>query len=348
MNSLPSKPLITTIIPTYQRPKLLQRAIHSVLNQTYPKFQVRVYDNASGDETAAVVTDLTKQDPRVKYHCHPQNMGAIQNFNYGMKQVTTPYFSLLSDDNTLLPHFFEDAINMLNRNQKAILYAGQTIRVNERGQKIAGSLDRWSPGLVFPPNGLLHIMEKGVPNWESVLFRTEVINSVGLLNPYFYGSVDQDFMMRIAGKHIFYISKTPHALFLCHNNSWTVNRDLNEVISTLRKRMEQWFQNEELSKNLKGRLKRASDAKVKNAIYRHVYRKCIIGKDTAAIATAMELMKKELGLSFKPLAAIVVAKVANYNRFLKGLVSTSVHWYLQPKITIRNFLRTIKVSNRYK
>ena len=34
------KPLITTIIPTYRRPKLLQRAIKSVLNQTYPHFQV--------------------------------------------------------------------------------------------------------------------------------------------------------------------------------------------------------------------------------------------------------------------------------------------------------------------
>ncbi|RKX41747.1 MAG: glycosyltransferase family 2 protein, partial [Thermotogae bacterium] len=72
MNHKISKPLITTIIPTYRRPKLLQRAIKSVLNQTYPHFQVCVYDNASGDETAEVVAEFAKKDPRVKYYCHPK------------------------------------------------------------------------------------------------------------------------------------------------------------------------------------------------------------------------------------------------------------------------------------
>ena len=47
-----NQPLITTIIPTYQRPQLLRCAIQSVLDQTYANFQVCVYDNASGDETA--------------------------------------------------------------------------------------------------------------------------------------------------------------------------------------------------------------------------------------------------------------------------------------------------------
>ena len=73
-----AKPLITTIIPTYRRPKLLRRAIMSVLNQTSPHFQICVYDNASGDETAAVVAEFSKNDPRVKYHCHTENIGAIK------------------------------------------------------------------------------------------------------------------------------------------------------------------------------------------------------------------------------------------------------------------------------
>ncbi len=76
MNDI-AKPLITTIIPTYRRPKLLRRAIKSVLNQTYPHFQVCVYDNASGDETALVVDEIAKADPRVKYYCHSENIGSV-------------------------------------------------------------------------------------------------------------------------------------------------------------------------------------------------------------------------------------------------------------------------------
>ena len=70
-------PQITTIIPTYRRPHLLRRAIQGVLNQTYSDFQVCVYDNASGDETAQVVAEFAARDNRVKYHCHSQNIGAF-------------------------------------------------------------------------------------------------------------------------------------------------------------------------------------------------------------------------------------------------------------------------------
>src|SRR4030042_3564260 len=104
------KPLITTIIPTYRRPKFLQRAIKSILNQTYPYFQVCFSDNASGDETAEVVAKLSQREPRLKYYCHSENIGAIANANYGFERVNTPFFSFLSDDDILLPEFYEIAL----------------------------------------------------------------------------------------------------------------------------------------------------------------------------------------------------------------------------------------------
>jgi glycosyltransferase involved in cell wall biosynthesis len=88
--------MVTTVIATYRRPKPLQRAIKSVSAQTYPHFQVCVYDNASGDETAAVVRELAESDPRVNYCCHTQNMGAFSSFSYGIEQVATPSTIALS------------------------------------------------------------------------------------------------------------------------------------------------------------------------------------------------------------------------------------------------------------
>src|SRR5258708_39787124 len=101
--------LITTIIPTFRRPQLLRRAIQSSLAQSFTDLQVLVLDNASGDETAAVVTKLIKTDGRVKYHCHPENIGGGNNFQYGLQHVTTPFFSILSDDDILLPDFYVTA-----------------------------------------------------------------------------------------------------------------------------------------------------------------------------------------------------------------------------------------------
>ena len=78
MNDI-TKPLITTIIPTYQRPKLLRRAIKSGLNQNYPHFQVCVYDNASGDETETVVREFTAKDSRIQYFRQEKNRGGAFN-----------------------------------------------------------------------------------------------------------------------------------------------------------------------------------------------------------------------------------------------------------------------------
>ena len=50
-----NSPLVTTIITTYRRPRLLRRAIRSALNQTMPRVRVCVYDDRSDDETADVV-----------------------------------------------------------------------------------------------------------------------------------------------------------------------------------------------------------------------------------------------------------------------------------------------------
>ena len=109
--SMGASPLITTIIPTYRRPRLLERAIRSVLRQTYPNFEVHVYDNASGDKTRQIVNELSLQDSRVKYYCHEKNIGAGNNFQYALSKVDTRYFSFLSDDDYLLPDFYKATLS---------------------------------------------------------------------------------------------------------------------------------------------------------------------------------------------------------------------------------------------
>ena len=87
-----SKPLITTIIPTYRRPRLLQRALRSVLAQSYPNFCVCVYDNASGDETERVVREFMKYDSRVQYIQRSENIGAARNFDDAMRRGPHLFF----------------------------------------------------------------------------------------------------------------------------------------------------------------------------------------------------------------------------------------------------------------
>ena len=126
----PSSEVITTVIPTYRRPQLLRRAVLSVLNQTYPHVLVCVYDNASGDDTENVVMDMMKKDARIRYYRHPENIGSYPNFNYGIRHVQTPFFSLLSDDDLLAPQFYEETMKAFQLYPQAMMACMPTLVVD--------------------------------------------------------------------------------------------------------------------------------------------------------------------------------------------------------------------------
>ncbi len=103
-------PLITIILPTFRRPTMLPKAIQSVLDQDFRDFTLSIYDNCSNDETPSVVRRYVEQDERIKYHCHAQNIGAAANYSYALREVRTPFFSFLADDDWLLPNFCSSAL----------------------------------------------------------------------------------------------------------------------------------------------------------------------------------------------------------------------------------------------
>ncbi len=218
-------PLITTIIPTYRRPKLLRRAIYSVLNQTYPHFQVCIYDNASGDETAEIVKELSQKDPRVKYHCHPENIGALANFNYGLERVNTPFFSLLSDDDVILPNFFETALDGFEKFPDAIFSAGSVIAMTDKGHVIGAPLLSWKrDGYFSPPEGLFEISRGNQATITGVLFRKQVIDVFGGIDPEVVAA-DLDLEARLAARFPLVVSKEPCAIFVYHSASGGIIAD---------------------------------------------------------------------------------------------------------------------------
>ncbi len=134
-----SPAVVTTVIPKFRRPRLLKRAIRSALNQTRSELIVSVFDNASGDETPHVIADFMKRDSRVRYFRQPENIGAFRNFEYGMRQVSTPYFSFLSDDDLLVPGLYQEAIEALERESSAMFFcSGDNLREFPREFQGAG------------------------------------------------------------------------------------------------------------------------------------------------------------------------------------------------------------------
>lgn len=207
------KPMITTIIPTYRRPQLLKRAIHSVLRQTYPHFQVCVYDNASGDETASVVAEIAKCDPRVKYYCHAENIGAFNNFQFGLKRVGTPFFSFLADDDFVLPEFYQIALAGFESYPDAMCSVTDVIQLGMHNNILSMALETSTPGFHRPPEGLMELLEHRYGLWTGAVGRTEITEVVGFIDPETSVFIDHDFALRIAARCPFVVSKRPGAVF---------------------------------------------------------------------------------------------------------------------------------------
>lgn len=212
--TITKEPIITTLIPTFRRPDLLRRAIESALNQTFRDLRVCVYDNASGDATADVVRRICEADSRVTYFCHPTNIGAFANFQNALAGVTTKYFSFLSDDDYLLPSFYERAVRQLESRCTAEFYAAKVLHNGPGNRLLKRSLSNWQSGIFTPPSGLEAIAEHGHSEWTGIVFKTKGVLLDGSLREDLGVYADVEFTLRRAAIADYIVDTEPGAVFV--------------------------------------------------------------------------------------------------------------------------------------
>jgi glycosyltransferase involved in cell wall biosynthesis len=339
-----AEPLITVIIPTFRRPKLLRRAILSVLNQTFSAFQVCVYDNASNDDTQKVVTDLAETDSRIKYYCHDQNIGAVANFNYGLKEVDTPFFAFLSDDDLLLPHFFEVAMQSLSSNPDVMFYGGLTIQVEDN--KIIGiSKSGGRFGYFSPPDALLDILNAYGLMWNSIVFRSKVVDRVGLLDVDVGGPADIDFELRVAAHHPVIISNEPSAIYMQHTQSFYARTsDYNLYLPGFKRIINKLMSDESLSLDIRIQIKNRLNAWIA-AILSMLAERASLKGEFDEVSVIAEILKRSCNKKAKVLFLVGRLKLKESSEPAFFLVSWlgRLFWFIfPPHVTHRIKLKRLQ------
>ena len=97
-------PLVSIVIPTYQRPDYFRQALESVLHQTYRNLDIFVTDNSHNDETEEVYKKYFADDPRIRYEHHPE-YNATGNWNRALEydNPEAEYVNWLMDDDLFAP-----------------------------------------------------------------------------------------------------------------------------------------------------------------------------------------------------------------------------------------------------
>jgi glycosyltransferase involved in cell wall biosynthesis len=108
-------PLVSIIIPTYNRAHLIGETLDSVLAQTYPNWECIIVDDGSTDNTDEIVEGYLKRDTRFKYHYRPKDRlkGGNAARNYGFVVSKGEYINWLDSDDILFNEAMELKINSL-------------------------------------------------------------------------------------------------------------------------------------------------------------------------------------------------------------------------------------------
>ncbi len=188
-------PKVSVIIPTYNRAQSLNRAIQSVLDQTYQNFELIVVDDGSKDDIETVIRGFS--DNRIKYFRHDVNLGGSAARNTGIKNSTGKYLAFLDSDDEWLERKLELQVHAVeNRPSDAwsgvycdfILYTNGKSEVVEAVK--CGNLKK----------DLLNL-EVSLCAGSTLLISKSVTDDIGLFDESFKRHQDWEYLVRFFRKY---------------------------------------------------------------------------------------------------------------------------------------------------
>ena len=126
-------PKVSICLPTYNRAGYLRKCIRSILAQSYADLEVIVLDNASSDDTGAVVREF--DDPRLQYHRNERNIGPFGNMNLGISLARGEYICIAHDDDAYLPDFVERVVSLLEANPSMAMAHSAVFETEPNGER---------------------------------------------------------------------------------------------------------------------------------------------------------------------------------------------------------------------
>jgi glycosyltransferase involved in cell wall biosynthesis len=105
-------PVVSAVMPTYNKAQWLQAAIDSVLNQTFTEWELIIVDDGSTDSTPDVLARST--DPRIRVHTLPKNVGRAQARNAAIRSARGRYIAICDSDDISAPTRFEEHVAFLD------------------------------------------------------------------------------------------------------------------------------------------------------------------------------------------------------------------------------------------
>ncbi len=188
------RPLISVIVPTWNsNTRLLDRAIQSVLAQTYDHWEIVVSDDASDRDELRSLEHRHASEPRIRWIHATAREGIAVNTNRGIAAASGDYIAFLDHDDELAPDALYQVAKSLQKRQYGLVYSDEDrMEEDELGRCIHHTpffKPGFDPDLLLSVNYICHL----------VVLRRDVVVAAGGLRAGLEGAQDHDLLLRVAG-----------------------------------------------------------------------------------------------------------------------------------------------------
>jgi glycosyltransferase involved in cell wall biosynthesis len=190
------EPIVSIVMPTFNRMEFLPAAIESVLAQTVPQWELLVADDGSNAETLEYLSGLTR-DERIRLMRLRRSGNAGTARNAGIAAARATWLAFLDSDDLWAPTKLERQLAELRANSECGWSYTAFLMIDANGEPLSSERSRpWTPhgGMIFAQT----VRTTASIRPSSVLARTELVRHIGAFDEAIDCSEDYDLMLRLA------------------------------------------------------------------------------------------------------------------------------------------------------
>lgn len=131
-----SAPLVSVIMPAYNSAGFITDAIRSVIQQSYPHWELIVIDDASTDITISVVKKMIKDDSRISLIQNQQNLGPGSSRNAGIEAAKGDFIAFLDSDDLWLPEKLKIQLEFMRKHDLKMCFSSYLLMDEESSQSL--------------------------------------------------------------------------------------------------------------------------------------------------------------------------------------------------------------------
>lgn len=171
-------PLISVVMPLYNAEKFIEKAVESVMKQSYRNLEIIIIDDCSTDDSLKIALALAEKNENIIVLTNENNMGVSKTRNRGIKEAQGEYIALLDSDDVWKEDKLEKQVSLLLNHDAQIAYCSYGF-INENDQPIK------KPFIVPGRTNFNKMLAKSVISCSTALIKADLLKE-NLFDPNYY------------------------------------------------------------------------------------------------------------------------------------------------------------------